>query len=153
MQSGGKSRLEDYEFTAEIERVDWARVHSWLASSYWTPGIPLERVKRAAENSALVLSGFKDFEQVAFLRVVSDRTRFAYLCDVWVDEAHRGKGLARKMVQTAMNHPDFNTCNWLLATRDAHGVYAALGFTPLANPGLFMARGTFGGVQGKSGQP
>ena len=135
----------DYEFTTELSRVDWPRVHSWLASSYWTPGVSLERIKRASENSALVLSAFKTNTQAGFLRVVSDRTRFAYLCDVWIDEPHRGKGLARHMVQLALQHPDFEHCNWLLATRDAHGVYAKIGFTPLPNPEKFMVKGRFGG--------
>jgi GNAT superfamily N-acetyltransferase len=142
------SDLADYEITSDLTRVDWPRVHAWLASSYWTPGISLERVKRAAENSALVLSAFKDGTQAAYLRVVSDRTRFAYLCDVWVDTGHRGKGLARHLVQTALNHPDFTTCNWLLATLDAHRVYEKLCFTPLPNPERFMVKGAFGPAPG-----
>ena len=127
MQAEAQPHLAEYRLTSNAAEVDWLRVHSWLTSSYWTPGISLERIQRAAQNSALILSAFRAATQVAFLRVVSDRTRFAYLCDVWVDEPHRGGGLARHMVQTALNHPDFATCNWLLATQDAHGVYAKLG--------------------------
>jgi GNAT superfamily N-acetyltransferase len=138
--------LADYEITSDLAGIDWSRVQSWLASSYWTPGISLERVKRAAENSSLVLSAFKGGSQAAFLRVVSDRTRFAYLCDVWVDLPHRGRGLARQLVQFALNHPDYSTCNWLLATKDAHGVYEKLGFAPLPDPSRFMAKGKFGGI-------
>lgn len=104
----------------------------------------MDRVKRAAENSALVLGAYKDGIQVGYLRVVSDRTRFAYLCDVWVESAHRGRGLARQMVQTVLDHPDLKTCNWLLATQDAHGVYAPLGFAPLPVPARFMVKGTIG---------
>ena len=147
MQAEIRPYLAEYRFTSDIAEVDWPRVHSWLASSYWTPGISLERVRRAAENSALALSTFKKNVQVGFLRVVSDRTRFAYLCDVWVDAPHRGRGLARAMVQAALDHPDFTTCNWLLATQDAHGVYAKLRFTALPNPERFMVRGKFGAVQ------
>jgi hypothetical protein len=74
--------------------VDFECVHAWLASSYWSPGIDRERVERGALNSALVLSAFDaDGAQVGFLRVVSDKTRFAYLCDVWIEDKHRGKGL------------------------------------------------------------
>ena len=133
----------DYEISSEITRIDWNRVHAWLASSYWTPGISFERVKRGGENSALVLGAYKNGEQVGYARVVSDKTRFAYLCDVWVEQKHRGKGLARLMVQTALDHPDFATVNWLLATVDAHGVYAKLGFTPLQNPERWMSKGKF----------
>ena len=138
------SELTEFEITSDPARVDWPRVHSWLSSSYWTPGISLERVKRAAENSALVLSAFQGPTQAAYLRVVSDRTRFAYLCDVWVDPPFRGRGLARRLVQTALNHPDFNTCNWLPATQDAHPLYTQLGFTPLPPPERFLVKGTFG---------
>lgn len=137
------STTRDYEISEDIARIDWKRVHEWLASSYWTPGISLERVRRGGENSALVLGAYKNGEQAGYLRVVSDKTRFAYLCDVWVEEKNRGKGLARRMVQVALGHPDFATVNWLLATLDAHGVYAKLGFAPLSNPERWMSKGKF----------
>jgi GNAT superfamily N-acetyltransferase len=132
-----------YEIDSNPKRIDWQRVHAWLASSYWTPGIPLERIQRGAENSALILGAYSPEGQAGFLRVVSDKSRFAYLCDVWVDEKHRGQGLARRMVQAALDHPDFTTVNWLLATVDAHGVYEKLGFAPLANPERWMSKGKF----------
>jgi GNAT superfamily N-acetyltransferase len=133
----------NWEISSELSRIDWQRVHRWLASSYWSPGISPERIKRSAENSALVLGAFVGAEQVGFLRVVSDKSRFAYICDVWVDQPHRGQGIARAMVQFALDHPDFTTVNWLLATVDAHGVYAKLGFTPLSNPERWMSKGRF----------
>jgi ribosomal protein S18 acetylase RimI-like enzyme len=86
----------------------------------------------------LVLAAFSGQEQVGYLRVVSDKTRFAYICDVWVDAAHRRQGLARAMVRFAMEHPDFSTVGWLLATADAHNVYAPLGFAPLKDPQRWM---------------
>jgi ribosomal protein S18 acetylase RimI-like enzyme len=127
-----------------IQHVDFARVHAWLSSSYWTPGIPRERIERAARNSALVLSAFtEEGGQVGFLRVVSDRTRFAYLCDMWVEEAHRGRGIARALVREAIGHPEFATVTtWTLATKDAQGVYVPLGFCDIreerANPNTWM---------------
>jgi ribosomal protein S18 acetylase RimI-like enzyme len=138
------STTTDYEISPDITRVNWKRVHEWLASSYWTPGISLERVRRGGENSALILGAYdKKGEQVGYLRVISDKTRFAYLCDVWVDEKHRGQGVARRMVQRALEHPYFATVNWLLATLDAHGVYEKLGFTALKNPERWMSKGRF----------
>jgi GNAT superfamily N-acetyltransferase len=131
----------EYELSPDISRIDWPLVHSWLSSSYWTPGISLERIKRGAGQSALVLGAYYGAAQVGFLRVISDKSRFAYLCDVWVAENHRGKGVARRMVQYALKHPDFATVNWLLATLDAHSVYAKLGFEPLANPERWMTKG------------
>ena len=141
-----------YEIRSDLSRIEWDKVHAWLASSYWSPGISLERVQRGARNSALVLGAYTrpalsspatQVAQVGYLRVVSDKSRFAYLCDVWVGDACRGQGIARGMVQHALNHPDFATCNWLLATADAHGVYARLGFVPLTNPERFMSKGQF----------
>lgn len=122
-----------------IECVDFALVHAWLSSSYWTPGIARERIEHASRHSALVLSVFApDGSQIGFLRVVSDKARFAYLCDVWVDEAHRGKGIARTMVRHAMQHADFTTVTtWTLATKDAQSVYAPLGFRDIREEGAF----------------
>lgn len=121
------------------DHVDFGRVHAWLSTSYWTPGISRERVERGAWNSALVLSAFApDGMQAGFLRVVSDKTRFAYLCDVWVDEPHRGRGLARAMVHHAMEHPDFVTVStWTLGTKDAQQVYAPLGFRDIREDGVY----------------
>lgn len=135
--------LEEYDLSPDPARIDWPRVVAWLASSYWTPGISSQRVRRAAENSALVLGAYRRGEQAGYLRVVSDKTRFAYLCDVWVDAGHRGRGLGRRMVRYALDHPDFATVNWVLATLDAHDVYAKLGFTPLTNPERWMSKGQF----------
>ena len=119
-------------------RIDWPRVHSWLTTSYWSPGITRDRVERAARNSALVLGAFIGREQVGYLRVVSDKTRFAYLCDVWVETAHRQRGLAGAMVRCAFEQSEFSTVKWLLATADAHAVYSTLGFSPLKEPQRWM---------------
>jgi GNAT superfamily N-acetyltransferase len=126
----------EYEMREGVEYVDFIRVHQWLASSYWTPGIPIERVMRAARGSALVLSAHHpDHGQVAYGRVVSDRDRFAYIADIWVDNTHRGRGLARALVEFAIEHPELQPVRtWTLATRDAHGVYAPLGFVPMSDP-------------------
>lgn len=119
-----------------FDAMDFARVHAWLAASYWTPGIPRERVERGTRNSALVIGAFaKDGSQVGFARVVSDKSRFAYLCDVVVYAAFRRRGLAQALVRYALEHPEFATVStWTLATRDAHAVYAPLGFRPVTDP-------------------
>jgi len=119
-------------------RIDFARVHGWLASSYWTPGITRDRVERAAANSALVLGVYDGPEQVAYGRVVSDKARIAYVADIWVDEPYRGRGIGRALVRRMLQDPEFATVRWLLATRDAHTVYAALGFGPLDEPQRWM---------------
>ncbi|RBP46185.1 acetyltransferase (GNAT) family protein [Roseimicrobium gellanilyticum] len=127
------------KFIEGHESMDYPLVHAWLSSSYWTPGIERERIERAAKNSALVL-GVEDAEgtQVAFLRIVSDKTRFAYVCDVWVADSHRGLGLARTMVRHAMEHPEFATVStWTLGTKDAQGVYEPLGFRDVKEEGAY----------------
>jgi GNAT superfamily N-acetyltransferase len=128
-----------YVIDDEISRIDWPRVHGWLTSSYWSQGISMDRVKRAASNSALVVGAYTGDEQVAYARVVSDKTRFAWICDVWVDANHRGRGLARAMLRGAMDDPEFANLLWVLGTRDAHGVYRELGFTSLERPERWMA--------------
>lgn len=129
-------RVGDYEVREGIEYVDIIRVHQWLSSSYWTPGIPMDRIVRAARGSALVLNAHHpEHGQVAYGRVVSDRARFAYIGDIWVDEKHRGQGLARAMVEFAIQHPELEQVRtWMLATRDAHGVYEPLGFRSMDDP-------------------
>ena len=119
-----------------MEAMDFSAVREWLAKSYWTQGIAREVIERASQNSALVIGAFAgDGSQAGFMRVVSDKTRFAYLCDVIVDEAWRGRGVARAMVRHALDHPELATVRtWTLATRDAHGVYEPLGFLPMSEP-------------------
>jgi len=130
----------DYQCDDDRGRIDWPRVHGWLASSYWSPGISLERLRRGADASALA-AGIYDAagNQAGFARVVSDTTRFAYLCDVWIAEEHRGRGLGRALVRFILDHPLFAEIDrWCLRTEDAHGVYAELGFIPSPAPECWM---------------
>ena len=129
----------EFELDDERSRLDFPVVQSWLAGSYWSPDIALESVLHAARHSALIVGAYTGEAQAGYLRVVSDCSRFAYLCDVWVDEPHRGRGLARAMVRYALDHEDFRTVTrWLLATRDAHGVYKEVGFEALKSPDRWL---------------
>jgi GNAT superfamily N-acetyltransferase len=125
-----------YSLREGIAAMDFAGVQTWLAASYWAQGINQEQIEREARNSALVLGVFAaDGLQVGYTRVISDKSRFAYLCDVIVNEAHRGRGLGRAMVKYALDHPEFAAVRtWALLTRDAHKVYAPLGFRPVTDP-------------------
>ncbi len=130
-----------YEIDDCLGRVNFERVHGWLTTSYWSEGISRERVERGARHSTLVISAYhqESGEQAGYLRVISDTTRFAYICDVWVDENHRSKTLARSMVKFALEHPEVtDVSRWILATRDAHTVYQSVGFGPLPEPGRWM---------------
>jgi len=123
----------DIVFRKGMEPVDFDKVADWLKDVYWSPGISKQEVIFGTSHSSLVVSGFDPAgRQVSFLRVVSDRARFAYLADVIVDPARRGQGIGRAMVRFAMDAPEMSMIyQWLLRTRDAHGVYARLGFMPL----------------------
>ncbi len=131
-----------FELSDAPERLDVARIHGWLARSYWTPGIARAKVERQIAGSHCL--GAYDREsglQVGFARAISDRASFAWLADVWVDEAARGRGLGRSMVKWFLDHPDYaGVRRFALATFDAHGVYAALGFAPPSRPDRLMER-------------
>jgi len=122
-------------------RIDFAAVQAWLAKAYWCKGITCEAVERAAQGSALVMGAYLDGRQVGYLRIISDKATFGYLSDIFVDEAHRGLGIARAMVRFALEHPDFQGFRrWALTTMDAQGVYAELGFKPLGDPIWWMEK-------------
>lgn len=133
------SRHGDYELDDELSRIDLRAVHGWLETAYWSIGTTMERVEKAALNSAMVIGAYLGDEQVAYARVVSDKISFSWICDVFVDPSHRGKGIAKSLIWFAMDHPDFKPMRrWVLVTRDAHSVYSELGFQPLENPENWM---------------
>ena len=106
------------------ERLDIGRIHGWLAGSYWSPGIARSLVERAIAGSH-PLGAYRNGEQVGFARAISDHATFAWLADVWVDEAARGQGVGRAMVRWFIDHPRFAGIRRIaLSTWDAHGVYA-----------------------------
>ncbi len=133
---------QGYAIDDERGRIDYRAVHGWLANSYWSPGISRERIESGAAASTLVIGIYSsDGQQVGFGRVVSDTTRFAYLCDVWIAQEHRGSGLARALVNFALQHPLLKDVDlWTLRTVDAHGVYESLGFTLTPTPERWMER-------------
>ena len=134
-----KKSIGEFEIDDDRGRVDFAAVHRWLAGSYWSPGIAREVVERAAKHSSLVIGVYRGGEQVGYARVISDRATFAWVADVYVDEAHRGRGLGREMIRFALADPEHQGLRrWLLATKDAHGVYAEVGFGPLDKPESMM---------------
>jgi GNAT superfamily N-acetyltransferase len=128
------------EIDTDRDRLDVTAIHAFLSGSYWARGIPVDVVRRAIAGS-LCFGLYEDGRQIGFARVVTDHATFAYLADVYVLDAHRGRGLGRQLVATVMAHPDVQGLRrWMLATRDAHALYAQAGFTPLAAPDRFMER-------------
>lgn len=130
---------DGYEIDDSFDRLDFLILESWLTRTYWSPGIRIEEILKGARNSALNVGCYHRGNQVGYLRVASDKTRFGYIMDVYVEDAHRRKGLAQAMVRFAMAHPDLvDVYLWLLATQDAQSVYAKAGFGPLPVPGNWM---------------
>lgn len=129
---------DDYRISTDRADVDIAATHAYLSQTYWSRGIPLATVARAVENS-LCFSVHDAGGQVGFARVVTDQATFAYLCDVYVLPEHAGRGLGKRLMQAVVDAPGLQGLRrFVLATRDAHGLYAHYGFTALAAPGNFM---------------
>ena len=121
-------------------RLDVARIHGWLASSYWSPGIDRALVERAIAGSHC-LGAYRGGEQVGYARAITDHATFAWIADVWVDDSLRGQGLGRRMVGWFVDHARFAGIRRIaLVTADAHGVYQALGFHPPLRPDRYMER-------------
>ena len=129
-----------YRITDVPASVDLNVVHEFLTNSYWARGIPKGTVARGIAHS-LPFSLFAVERQVGFARVVTDRATFAYLADVFVIEAERGRGLGAWLVGTVLEHPELQGLRrWLLATRDAHGLYVKLGFSIPSDLSIFLTR-------------
>lgn len=132
-------REGDHVVSDDPARLDIAYVHAFLAASYWSPGIPREVVARAIANSLPFGLYDASGKQAGFARVITDRATYAYIADVFVDEAHRGRALGKRLMRAIMNHPDLQGLRrWSLATRDAHALYRQFGFRDLAHPERFM---------------
>jgi GNAT superfamily N-acetyltransferase len=137
--SGTQWRRGGYLVSTDRSRLNVELVHEFLKSSYWASGIPNEIVRRSIENSlvfGVYTADYEDDEQVGFARVVTDYATFAY---VFVLEAHRGRGLAKWMIEVITSHPRLQGLRrWMLATRDAHELYRRYGFAELERPEIFM---------------
>lgn len=131
-------RYHRYVVSTDPTRLDLEVVHQFLTNSYWARGIPRERVARSMANS-LCFGVFDGPAQVGFARVISDYVTFAYVADVFILPEQRGRGLGKFLLRCIVEHPELQGLRrWSLVTRDAHGLYAQFGFTPLAHPERYM---------------
>ena len=129
---------DDFSICTEKDRINVEYVHSFLTHSYWAKGIPVETIRKSIAGS-MCFSIFYKEQQIGFARVISDEATFAYLADVFVDEKFRGQGLSKWLMEVIMNHESFRELRrFMLATRDAHGLYAQFGFTPLTHTDRWM---------------
>lgn len=134
--------MKQIKFVIEegFNKMDFDTITHLLSDTYWSKGISKQEVVKGASNSALVVGVFNEaHEQIAYSRVISDKTRFAYVLDVIVDEAYRKQGVGQAMVNFILTHPELDDVyQWLLITKDAHGVYQKVGFGPVKQPGGWM---------------
>jgi len=136
-----ESRQGEYLISTDPARLDGAAVHVFLSKAYWCENIPRATLDRALANSLCFHLLHDKDGQVGLSRVVTDYATYAYLCDVYVLESHRGKGLARWMMEQVMAHPGLQDLRrFTLATRDAHGLYARFGFAAPKAPDRQMER-------------
>lgn len=121
--------------------LDVARIHDWLANSYWSPGIARALVEKAIAGSHCVGAYDAAGAQIGFARMITDHATFAWLADVFVDEGARGQGVGRAMVGWFLDRPDYAAMRRVgLVTADAHGVYQALGFHAVLRSDRYMER-------------
>jgi GNAT superfamily N-acetyltransferase len=128
-----------YRISLDPAELQLEVVHNFLTSAYWSPGLPMEVMVKSFRHSVCVGAYGPSGEQAGFARLVTDHATFAWLCDVFVLEPHRGKGLAVAMVRTLLDLPEVQGLRRIiLVTRDAHGVYSRCGFQRITDPGPWM---------------
>lgn len=130
---------DDLEISTDRARLNVELIHEFLRTSYWAADIPREVVERSIENS-LCFGAYRGERQVGFARVITDYATFGYVGDVFVLPEERGRGVAKAMMAALRAHPHLQGLRrLLLASKDAHGLYAQFGFEPLAKADWFMS--------------
>lgn len=134
-----KLKKDNYLISTDNSRINIELVHDYLCNhSYWAEGIPIETVKRSIENS-LCFGVYSYDTQIGFARVVSDFATYAYLADVFIVPKERGKGLSKWLMKAIIDHPKLQGLRrFVLATKDAHGLYEQFGFILYPNPERLM---------------
>ena len=128
----------DYLISTDKSKIDLNTVHDFLTHSYWSEDIPKDLVWKSIDNS-LCFAVYHRRDLIGFARVISDFATFAYLADVFILPAERGKGLSKWLMEIIVDYPDLQGLRrFTLATRDAHGLYAQFGFTSLDKPERWM---------------
>jgi GNAT superfamily N-acetyltransferase len=130
--------MGEYSITTDKSKMDIPVIHSYLTRSYWSEGISVETVARAIDGS-MCFGLFHGNKQIGVTRVITDKATFAYICDVFIDEDFRGKGLGKWLMETILKHQSLQGLRRItLTTRDAHGLYSQYGFAPLPIPERWM---------------
>lgn len=131
---------DGYTISDDPARFDLPRAHRWISEeSYWGKQIPYTTFAAAVRGSLTFAAYDADGEMAAMARVVTDRATFGWLCDVFVDEGHRGRGLGKALMAYFKAHPDLQGFRRMhLATADAHGLYRQFGFSELTGADRWM---------------
>jgi GNAT superfamily N-acetyltransferase len=133
-----ETRRDELTISTDPARLDLDAVTDMLTRAYWAQGRTRDMIARYVQHS-LVFGLYDGDKQIGLARIVSDYTTFAWLCDVFILEEYRGRGLSKWLMETILAHPDLQGLRrFLLATRDAHGLYSQYGFKPLGNPDRWM---------------
>ena len=129
-----------FTISTDPARLDVDAIADMLTRAYWAKGRTRDVIARYIQHS-LTFGVYDGTRQIGLARVVSDYTTFAWLCDVFIHEDYRGRGLGKWLMETVHSHPDLQGLRrWMLATRDAHGLYKQFGWTPLANVERWMEK-------------
>ncbi|MEO1168604.1 MAG: GNAT family N-acetyltransferase [Pseudomonadota bacterium] len=132
--------MGEIRYSRDHAEMQQERIHAFLASSYWAEGIPRDLVEKSVANS-VVIGAFDGSDQIGFARLITDEATYAYLADVYVEQSHRGRGVAQDMVARLQALPELQSLrHWHLVTRDAQPLYARLGWEPIPHAERHMQR-------------
>jgi len=135
-----ETQRDNFTISTDPSRLNVDAVTDMLSRAYWAQERTSEFIARYLQHS-LTFGLYDESRQIGLARVVSDYTTFAWLCDVFIHEDYRGRGLGKWLMKTVHSHPDLQGLRrWMLATRDAHGLYSQFGWTPLDNPERWMMK-------------
>ena len=131
----------EYTISTDQSLLDIDLIHDFISNrSYWGTGRAREVVRRSIENS-LAFGVYHNDRQVGFARIVTDYATFAWVADVFVVPEHRGRGLSKWLMEVIIGHPKLQGFRrWVLATKDAQGLYEQFGFIKLLRPERWMER-------------
>ena len=130
----------NFTISTDRRKLDLKVIHNFLTCAYWSKGIKIERVKKAVRGS-LCFGVYYKKKQIGFARVITDYVSFGYLADVFIVESYRKRGLSKWLLKCIINNAGLkNIKAWMLATRDAHGLYSQFGFKPLEEPQKYMRK-------------
>lgn len=128
------------EISTDKNKLQIEVIHKFLTTTYWAKGRTIEAVKTSIENS-LCFGVYLDNQQIGFARIATDFVVFAYLMDVFILPAYRGKGYSKELIKAIHNEPKLQSCKiWMLKTADAHTLYKQFGYTELTHPEKMMER-------------